>query len=63
MSKTINLILGIIAVATVIYSFYGNLEPTSLFGFEINIWIYRLIWSLLAVGVFYDYAKKNKISK
>jgi len=63
MSKTITLIVGILAVANVIYSFFGNSESDQIFGFEMNIWIYRLIWSLLALGIFYDYTKKNKISK
>ena len=63
MSKTITLIVGILAVVNVIYSFFGNSESDQMFGFEMNIWIYRIIWSLLAVGIFYDYSKKKKISK
>ena len=63
MNKTVTLIVGLIAVAYVIYSFFGNSESQQIFGFEMNIWIYRLIWSLLALGIFYSYSKKMKISK
>ena len=60
MNKNITLIAGIIAVAYVIYSFFGNSEYADIFGFEVNIWTFRLFWSVLAVGILYSYYKKRK---
>ncbi len=55
-----NLIVGILAMATVIYSFFGNMETTaSILMFDVNIWIYRLFWAVLAAGCFYDHSRKS----
>ena len=53
----------IIAVANVIYSFYEKSDTEQIFGIEMNIWIYRLIWTVIGIGVYYDYYKKNKATK
>jgi len=63
MNKNLTIIGVILCLSNVVYSFFGNSESDQVFGIEMNIWIYRLIWSLLALGIFYDYTKKNKISK
>lgn len=63
MSKIVTLIVVIIAVANVIYSFFGNSDTEQIFGFEMNIWIYRIIWIVIGIGVSYDYFKKNKTLK
>jgi hypothetical protein len=60
MSKTISLIIGMMAVATVVYSFFGNSLSGQIFGIEMNIWVYRLIWSVLAVLTISDYFNKKK---
>ncbi|SOE23753.1 hypothetical protein SAMN06298216_4137 [Spirosomataceae bacterium TFI 002] len=57
---TLNLIIGILGIGTLIYSFYGMGETTTLFTFEINIWVYRLIWAVVTVGSFYEHFKKAK---
>mgnify|MGYP007105800272 CR=1 FL=1 len=62
MSKIVNVIIVIIAVANVVYSFWKYSDSISFFGFEVNIWVYRLFWSLIAIGIFYDYSKKKKVS-
>ena len=62
MNKTVTLIIGIIAAINVIYSFFGNSNSEQIFGFEMNIWIYRLIWSILAIIILYDYKKKSEKS-
>ena len=51
-----------IAILTVVYSFFGMGDTGRFFGFEVNIWVYRLIWSGLFVLVLFDYLKlaKNK---
>jgi len=62
MNKTLNLIVGIIAVANVIYSFWGSGENASILGFSMNIWLYRAIWTLIAVSSLYHYFKARKIN-
>ena len=63
MGRTLNLILGIIAAANVIYSFWGNLETATIFGISMNIWLYRLIWALFAAVFFYSYFKARKVNR
>lgn len=60
MSKTISLIVGFLAIGTVVYSFLGSSDTGRIFGIEMNIWIYRLIWSAFAVYMFYDFSIKKK---
>ena len=62
MNKKLALIIGILAFANVIYSFYGYADTDSaqILGFEMNIWVYRLIWSVFALGTFAEYFRKNK---
>ena len=60
MRKVLVLILGLLAVLTVIYSFWENAATDYIFGFEVNIWIYRLFWSLLAIGILSGYFKRKK---
>lgn len=56
---TFNLIVGIFAVLTIIYSFFSTESTTNIFMFEVNIWIYRLVWAIIAAGCFYDHFKKT----
>ena len=59
--KYLSLILGILAIANVMYTFLGNTAATpGIFGFEVPIWFYRLFWGILAIGCFYDYYRKSK---
>lgn len=59
--KKIFFIVGIvIALSNVIYSFFGMNDTAKLFGFDINIWMYRLIWLFLAVLMFKAYKKESK---
>jgi hypothetical protein len=61
--KYLSLALGILAIANVIYSFIGEAAATAgIFGFEVNIWVYRLFWGILAIGCIFDYLKKSKQS-
>ena len=61
MNKTINLIVGIIAAANVIYSLWGNQESATIFGLSMHIWLYRSIWALIAVVSLYSYWKAKEI--
>ena len=55
-----NLIVGILALITVIYSFFGTDSEASILMFDVNIWIYRLFWVVIAAGCFYDFTKESK---
>jgi len=60
MNSIVSLIIGVIAIMNVVYSFWKVSSSQSIFGIEMNSWIYRLIWSALAVLFIYDYYKKTK---
>ncbi len=62
MKKNINVFVWVMALTLLIYSFIKNPSSESLFGFEINIWIYRLFWGIIAIfSIIYHY--KTKIRK
>ena len=59
MKKNINVFVWIMALTLLIYSFIKNPSFGSLFGFEINIWIYRLFWGIIATfSIIYHYNTK-----
>ena len=60
MNSIVSLIIGVIAIMNVVYSFWKVSSSQSILGIEMNSWIYRLIWSALAVLFLYDYYKKTK---
>ena len=60
MKKTISLIIGIIAIALVIYNFIKNPINSHILGFEINVWIYRIFWGLIGFASIYDFMKTSK---
>ncbi|MCP4976018.1 MAG: hypothetical protein GY931_07630 [Maribacter sp.] len=63
MRKTISIIGMSIALIIIIYSFFAMGDTGQFFEFEINIWVYRLIW-LALFGVFLNgYLKESKKSK
>jgi len=59
MKKYISLILAALAIANVIYSFIV-IKQQSLFGFDIDIWAYRAIWSVFAVIFIYNFFNNLK---
>tara|TARA_R110002020_G_scaffold294201_4_gene510024 strand:+ start:3302 stop:3496 length:195 start_codon:yes stop_codon:yes gene_type:complete len=63
MTRTINLILGILAVACLIYSFITNPETGSFLGIEINIWLERAFWLFVACGSFYQFFRNKENAK
>ena len=60
MNKIASIIIGIIAIGNVIYSFWKYSDSIEFFGFEINVWIYRIFWSLIAFGMLYDKFRKKR---
>ena len=63
MNRKLSLIIGILAAANVVYSFFRNSDHSTIFGIELNIWVYRLIWSFLAFTILYKYFNGNKASE
>lgn len=64
MKKYLSLGMGIFSVVIVIISFFGNMSDTaSILGFEVNIWIYRLVWSIFAVVLIFSYLREVKKTK
>ncbi|MEM1258347.1 MAG: hypothetical protein AAGC45_13565 [Bacteroidota bacterium] len=57
--KTLNPIVGILAIISVIYTFFETSETYDFFGIGLNVWGYRLIWVILAAGCFYGYYKRK----
>ncbi|WP_343486199.1 hypothetical protein [Allomuricauda sp. d1] len=53
--KYLNLVVGILALINVVYTFFSESETSTFFGMEISIWLYRLIWLILAALCFYGY--------
>lgn len=66
MKKYLSLILAIIVGLDVFMSFVRNQETENVFGIEINVWVYRFLWSglafLLARG-FLQELKKDKTTE
>lgn len=63
MNKTVSLIIGILALLNVVDSFWTNSTTQTMFRIEMNIWIYRLIWTAIASVLLYDYIKKRNDNK
>lgn len=66
MKKYLSLILAIIVGLDVFMSFVRNQDTENVFGIEINVWVYRFLWSglafLLARG-FLQELKKDKTTE
>ncbi|WP_041557732.1 MULTISPECIES: hypothetical protein [Cellulophaga] len=61
MKKYISLILGIFAFVIVVYSFFGNItEGSQILGYPVDIWVYRLFWSVLTIALLFSYRKESK---
>jgi hypothetical protein len=60
MNKLTLILVGLLSLLNIIYSFWKYSETEQIFGIEMNIWIYRLVWVLVLIGISYDYFKKNK---
>ncbi len=59
------LLCGIAGLYKVITSFIYPEKETTLFSFEINVWVYRVIWSIVIIAMieyFYRELKKQKIN-
>lgn len=63
MKKNFYLIVGIIALANVIGSFFTNKETDQFLWIEMNIWYYRLIWAFAAFFILANYVVLRKAEK
>lgn len=56
----IDLIIGILAIGTLVYSFTTSDETGRIFGFVVNIWVYRAFWAAIGAVCILAYFKKSK---
>ena len=62
--RKFNLILGIYFAFQLIWSiFFDKSSTDKILWFELNIWIVRLIWAVIATGLIYGYFKNKKPKK
>ena len=62
MRKNLYLILTILSVANLVYTFFSDTTNGDFFGFQVDIWTYRLIWALFAALFFKTYYNLRKAS-
>jgi hypothetical protein len=55
MRKNLYLILTILSVVNLVYTFFSEATNGDFFGFEVDIWTFRFIWALLSVLFFKTY--------
>ena len=61
--KIVNIIAGIIALISIIESFINPDSKHEILSIEMNIWLFRIIWLTILIGVsnsFYKSLKKEK---
>lgn len=63
MKKYVSLILAIIIIIDVIVSFVKDKGVENVFGIEMDIWVYRFLWSLLAFLLMKGFLKELKNEK
>jgi len=55
-----NLVWSVIGTLVVVMTFVNSSSATIVFGIEIDIWVYRGLWSLITVASFVSYSKRKK---
>jgi hypothetical protein len=55
-----NLVWGVIGVCIIIISFVNNHSYEVVFGYELNIWVYRGIWAAISGASLFSYFKRRK---
>ena len=51
-----------IAVINILFSFFDDATRASIFSIEMDIWVYRLVWLVLAGFMFFSYLQRSKAS-
>ncbi|MDA9089497.1 hypothetical protein [Maribacter arcticus] len=60
MRKVLFIIGMVLALITIVNSFFTMGDTRPFFGFEMNIWVYRLIWLGLFSIILKGYLKESK---
>lgn len=60
MRKALFIIGMVLALITIVNSFFTIGDTRPFFGFEMNIWVYRLIWLGLFSIILKGYLKESK---
>ena len=63
MKRYVGLILAFIIAIDVVMSFVNAKEVENVFGIEMNVWVYRFLWSLLAFLLARGFVQENKKNK
>jgi len=64
MRQALNIVFGLFALGLLLYSFVEPGEGTKrIFGFTVNIWLYRLFWGLITASILSSaYRDRKKIN-
>ncbi len=57
MRKNLYLILTILSLVNLVYTFFSEATNGDFFGFQVDIWMYRFVWAILVVLFFKTYVK------
>lgn len=63
MKRYVGLILAVIITIDVVMSFVNAKEVENVFGIEMNVWVYRFLWSLLAFLLARGFVQEMKKEK
>ena len=63
MKKLFNVFVWILALTLIIYSFIKNPTSESVLGIEVNIWIYRLFWGIIAAFSIFEQIKIIRMNR
>ncbi|HLW31681.1 MAG TPA: hypothetical protein VKX40_05435 [Aequorivita sp.] len=55
LNKPLTVVIGLLALAAIIFNFYENPEVSYLFGKEISNWLYRGFWVVIIGICVYNY--------
>jgi hypothetical protein len=58
--KYASVIIGVICLILITKSFVSESFTPRFLNFELNVWLYRAIWSAVAIFSFYDFYRKTK---
>lgn len=55
-----NLVWGILGVLIIAIGFSKGNTTERIFGFDINVWLYRGVWAAVSISSFLSYFKRKK---
>ncbi|MDA9316606.1 hypothetical protein N9Q58_01685 [Polaribacter sp.] len=55
-----NLVWAVIGTFIIVMTFVNNSGSKIVFGLELDIWVYRGLWSLITVASFVSFLKRKK---